>query len=262
MSIDTRPAKQALDDVTTAFTRGRDTLELADIDDLTPDPHTLDVAPNYLEPWNRLADETDRAWEVFLYYRDLGPGRTQTAVGKHFGINLNGIQANYVNKYDWKERVLSYDQHEDRLYNAKRATGIKEMATRHSNDLVGFLDALAIPFRALQAKLESDPEALEDLSESTVKQLIDLSVKAGRIIPSMMAAERVARGMPSETIEIHGEVTHTHDLDRDQIGEVLATLERSGAFAEQRGIGGGEPPIEAEIIEVHPEDPTDVGTEP
>jgi len=263
MSIDTRAAKQAIDDVNDAFTRGRDTLTLADTDDAIPDESTLSVAANYTEPWNRLADEKDRAWEVFRYYRDLGPARTIKAVVQHFGYaNATSVQNTYVTKYDWRERVLAYDQYEDRIYNAKRATAIKEMADRHSTDLVGFIEALAVPFTALKQKLESDPDSLDDLTESTVKQLIDLSVKAGRIIPSMMAAERLARGMSTEVIEIRGEVTHTHGLDRDQLGEVWATIAEAGGFADGRGIGGGEPAIDAEIVEVHPQDPADVGAEP
>lgn len=257
--LDIRAAREALVDVEAAFNQSRETLSLTD--DSEPDPLILEVAENYSEPWNRLADEGNRSWELFKYYRDLGPGRTLAAVGEKFGIGADGIWSNHTRKFDWYERALGYDRYEDRIYNAQRATAIKDMAVRHADGIMEYLDALSVPFLALKAKIEQDPSVLEELSESSVKQLIDLSVKAGRIIPSMMAAERLARGMPSEIVEVKGEVTHTHELDRDQIGEVWATLHGAGAFAERGELGPGESPTEAEVVEVHSEDLADVRPE-
>lgn len=260
-SLDLKAATSAIDDLTEALDAGHDLRGGPELADLEPDEGVLAVADNYVEPWNRLADEGDRPWLIFSYHRDQGPARSVKATAEHFGI-VQSTLWRYSAKYDWVDRLRAFDQHEDRIYNARRATAIKEMAERHGDAIEGYLEALAVPFQALRMKLEEDPDAIANLSESSIKQLIDLSVKSGRIIPSMMQAERLARGMPSEVLEIKGEVTHTHELDRDQLGEVWATLAAAGAFPDGGGAGTAQPALEAEVIEVHPEDGSDVRTEP
>jgi hypothetical protein len=257
-------AAAALDDLVDALDSPHDLGGETDVESLPLDEATLAVADNYHEPWSRLPDETDRGWDVFKYHRDQGPARVLKESAAHFGVGPAALWK-FSATYDWVERLRAFDQHEDRLYNARRATAIKEMAERHGDQIQGYLEALAIPFKALQAKLENDPKAIDDLSESSMKQLIDMSAKAGRIIPTMMNAERLARGMPSEVVRVEGDVTHTHELDRDQLDEVLSTLQQAGAWhglLDGSPDGGGEPFLEAEVVEVHSEDRTDVRAEP
>lgn len=246
----------ALDDVTTAATRVRDPIDPSSLPDSAPISPRAVPSPNpdYTEPWTRQADEQDKAWEKFEFYRNLGPARTLRLVAEHFDNSLGYIEKLSL-KYEWGPRARAFDNHEDQLYQIRRQEAIREMADRHSDQLVKALEALQLPYQALMRKLETNPELIDELADQNVKRLFQMATSASRVIPSMMAAERMVRGMPSERVEVTGQVTHVHTPDRNAIDEIVRTLQRAGAFDGQShsgaALGAGEI-VEGEVVEVRP----------
>ena len=246
----------AIDDVTAAATRTRDPIDPDSLPDPTPSSLRAVPSPNpdYLEPWTRQPDEQDKAWEKFEWYRNLGPIRTLRQVAAHFDNTLGYIEKLSL-KYDWVSRASAFDHHEDQLYQLRRQQAIRDMADRHSEQLINALEALQLPYQALLRKLEAEPDLIDKLADRNVKQLLQMATSAARVVPGMMAAERVVRGMPSERVEVTGQVTHVHTPDRSAIDEIVATLQRAGAFDGRNdpsaALGAGEI-VEGEVVEVRP----------
>jgi hypothetical protein len=66
-------------------------------------------------PWDRLADESTKAYELFCFYRDYGPTRTYTAVqrkysGVEFDLTPTTLRT-YGKKFNWPMRAQAYDDH-------------------------------------------------------------------------------------------------------------------------------------------------------
>ena len=195
-----------------------------------------DRAPGYLEPWAQQSDEPDMAFRYFRQFRDMGPTRTNTAVAEHFDINPNSL-SRYTGVHNWRDRAKAYDDHMDRVYRAELEVQVREMADIHASTISDGLKVLALPFAAIQRKLEDDPDALDELSLSSMRQLMDLSIKVARVMPAMTAAERTARGLPSEIRRVEGTIEHEHIhyADRSQISEVIRALESAGQLDDRRG---------------------------
>lgn len=101
-----------------------------------------------LEPWERRADETDRAWEAWLTYRDMGPSRSIAAAAKKLSISQPTIHR-WSSAHDWRERVKPYDRHVDKMAVAaytERATELMDQQLRLSKKLLdqleGTIDAM------------------------------------------------------------------------------------------------------------------------
>lgn len=223
--------------------------KLTDPGEVSP-TELANLPADYVEPWSRLEEENDRAWELFRYFRELGIGRTIADTAAHFEISVGYLHNKFTARFDWRMRVAAWDRHCDRVYRLDLQDQVREMAKRHANQIVGSLEALSIPFMALRKKME-DPDFIDTLSDMDFRRVFDLAVKSGRILPSLMSAERLARGMPTEIVQTEGEIQHVHTLDGvDQLAGVLSVLDRAGAFDDTRRTLGVSEVIEAEAIEV------------
>ena len=65
--------------------------------------------------WERLPDESTKAYELFCFYRDFGPTRTYTAVqrkyaGVEFDLQPQTLRT-YGKKFNWVSRAQAYDDH-------------------------------------------------------------------------------------------------------------------------------------------------------
>lgn len=242
------------------------TIDVSTMPEFTPPPHTppdvpesgivkadpaLITADNYTEPWNRQPDEEDRAWELFVYYRDLGVVRSLQDVADHFGLKLRSIH-NFSGPNRWRDRVRSWDQYQERIYAQEVSIKVREMANRHAETASNALAQLVVPFEALAHAQATNPNFVADLSELEVKKLIDLAVKTARVIPMMQNAERMALGQPTEIVSVEGEVKHALEMDDDQLSRVLATLDSTGFFDDVRAEGRVDSSSDSEIIEIQP----------
>lgn len=80
-----------------------------------------------LRPWDRLDNETDRAWSVFQVYRDMVPAHRSIEEAYRTAregwddpmpdpsANVKAHVYAWSATYNWKERVLGYDRYIDRI---------------------------------------------------------------------------------------------------------------------------------------------------
>jgi len=221
------------------------------------------------EPWERRDDESEYAWAMFCHFRDLGAKRTHMQVveyaihglkrwdeskkGVPDDIYLNRRRrevSNLGSRKEWAKRIFAYDAEQERLYQIARSEAIREMAERHEIAIEKAISGLLVPIDALEIAMR-DPEFVKSLSEKNASKLIDLANRASRTIPTLMSAERLSRGMPTEISG--GKIEHEviHRVERDHIGEVLAALGQARIVDDGgTGFGSGEV-IDAEVVEVH-----------
>jgi len=233
-----------------------------------PEPITRDslAVPtpkaDWSAPWDRLVEEAkDTHWILFEHYRDSGLGRSIAETVRWFNehggtpeqatITLDGVYK-ISSRYRWNERVVSWDEEQERLYQLARSQATREMVDRHQDQIEEALEGLMVPIRALNMKLQNDPNFIEELSNTSAKRLITLASSSARTMPALMSAERLARGMPTEVVGGTVSVDHNLKVERDHIGEVLDVLERAGVL-DGRGnrLDVGEV-IDAEVVDVYP----------
>ena len=85
------------------------------------------------EPWTKRDDETQRAYEVFCVYRDMGPGRSLPKThDEEYGKDAGNVRIveKWSSAYDWPDRAHAYDLHLEEL---RRAEYEKEMTTGLAN---------------------------------------------------------------------------------------------------------------------------------
>lgn len=79
-----------------------------------------------VEPWERLPEETSRAYAVFREFRDLGPSRSLRAVSAKIGTARG-----WSLRYRWVARAQAWDAETHRLEDARRLDQIRSMDETH-----------------------------------------------------------------------------------------------------------------------------------
>lgn len=137
------------------------------------------------KPYDQQAGESEPAWQAFVAFRDLGPGRTVAAVGKTLGKSGNLVDR-WCQRWNWRARAHRWDtdldrQRRDELVERRRRTTNNTMAAG------GVL--LARATRLLTPPPGTDPDAW--LPEPRVL------VAAAGAIDKGIALQRLALGLPT-----------------------------------------------------------------
>ena len=82
------------------------------------------------KPWERMEGEGSKAFEAFRVYRDMGPERTITAVGRQLSKSRNLIDR-WKDRWNWAERVRAYDNDLERAAHQEAVKSVREMRKRH-----------------------------------------------------------------------------------------------------------------------------------
>lgn len=176
-------------------------------------------------PWGRMDVETDREWELFSYYRSLGRARMKKDVAGFFGVSRPYI-TRVSQKRSWDRRIENWDRFKEQVYEQEVLDGIKSMAVEHARMARKGLEALVLPFDVLIQRIESG-EGRAELDEMSIANLIKLVNQSARVLPGLMNAERLSRGLPTEiTQSSHDETaTGTIVLDTsDELAELVYGL--------------------------------------
>lgn len=137
-------------------------------------------------PWERLDNETSRAYAAFRHYRDLGLQRRVDAVP--VTCTLRTVERWYSH-YDWPARVRAWDDEIHRLDDAERLEAIRTMHANHQ--------------RAGRAALRKGLQALEQLDPTEigagqVARLLELGARLERQI--LLTSVEDLQGLPDEAM--------------------------------------------------------------
>lgn len=106
-----------------------------------------------IEPWERQPGETEKAYEAFLVYKNMGAGRTIVAVGRRLSKSRQ-LMTRWATRYNWKERVQAFDRENERIEQGRIQKERAAMIKRHIKM------GLAVQGKALKALDRMDPESL------------------------------------------------------------------------------------------------------
>ena len=123
------------------------------------------------KPWERQTGESEKAFEAFVVYRDLGQDRTITAVGKRLAKSRNLIDR-WKEKYNWSERVRLYDNELEKRAMAKAVKERKAMTERHIKL------AMQMQKKALEALQALNKK---DMSPWDIKEYIKIATEIERL---------------------------------------------------------------------------------
>lgn len=167
--------------------------------DYPSDSVPAEIVPfSEFEPWGKTNEETNRDYELFSYYRALGLSRTFSEVAKQFSISGTYV-SRVANKHDWIERVTEWDKYREKIYTTEVIDRTRKMAEEHAEISKKGVRALSIAFDELLTRIENeDPVHLEEMKELPLRSLYAMVEKAARVLPNLMNAERLSRGLPTE----------------------------------------------------------------
>lgn len=135
------------------------------------------------EIWERLPNESSKAYAAFCIYRDLGSERSLDGVRRKLEENGKKVSIKFLgrwsSKYNWVARAQAYDDYLERKKREEKEKAILEMAERHARIAVAFQQKIVERLREL------DPD---QLSPSDLAKWLDVATKL----------ERLSRGEPTE----------------------------------------------------------------
>lgn len=63
-----------------------------------------------MSEWDRLPNESSRAYQAYVIYRDLGPDRSLAQVSQKHTKSIPTLKR-WSSKYNWVERARAYDDY-------------------------------------------------------------------------------------------------------------------------------------------------------
>lgn len=192
------------------------------------------------KPWERLPEESEEAFGLFLQYRDLAYP-DGIAVGARFVPRslrklAEAAECSYpsvcglARKHGWAGRCVIYDQHVDELRLGARANELQRSTLAHSRILASVRAIAENEIAKHLERSQEDPSvAITSLKEAS--DLVEKLVKLDRLILGA-STENVAGG-PSQRPET--ERSKRWNLEALSL-EQLEALETARALA-----GGAEP---------------------
>lgn len=213
--------------------------------------------PGLPRPWEQQTGETDRAYYVFQIYRDLHPlersaSRVRSDLMEQEGRrrSLRWLEE-YRSRWAWVDRAKAWDRHQD---DVRRRAQIQEhivMGQRQATEAQALQAAMMIPVRELLKRMTDVMEA-DAIKRLSVADLMTLAVMTGRVWPTAMRAERIARGAP--TPDYGAFLDDPEDADRAgdvvldtpaHLAEVWLAMEEAGLAPGPRMLGAGPTEPEA-----------------
>jgi len=145
-----------------------------------------------IKPWERQPGETEKAWQAFKLYRDLGEGRTLQEVSRKLSKHQSNV-SRWSKKWHWQSRVIAWDMECDRQAQKARLKQINQMRDYHSR-LAMLLKQRA--YRALQ--LADEIMTRIETKEATLKDAVRLLEVARALIDTGAKLHALSLGEPTE----------------------------------------------------------------
>lgn len=123
------------------------------------------------KPWEQQPGESGPAFEAFSIYRDLGPGRTVSAVVEKLRKS-DSLLRRWKVKWEWQRRSAAYDASIAEQARRKAIKDHRDMENRH----IGL--AMQLQKKALEALNLLEPE---EMSAKDIKEFVKLATELERL---------------------------------------------------------------------------------
>lgn len=209
---------------------------VSELDEEVPESTLPVVLSSMAEPWEQLPQESAKAFEAFVLYRDMPPSaRGLSNVGKVLSKSTT-LMSRWSSAYLWVDRCRAFDRFRDLTKQAKLEQEYERMAERHSTQAQAIAQALMLPAQQLLKRLSEDPEALYDeLSAMELAEQLTLMSRMAAVWPNVMKAERLSRGQPTEVIGGPAEGAFEHVIRLEPGQDALAYLRAIAELTDSDG---------------------------
>jgi hypothetical protein len=160
--------------------------------------------------YEKLETETQKAYEVFCIYRDMGSSRSVSRVQKETGRNRRSIES-WCLDHSWVKRADAYDTDQEaiarQILEEENRESYREKLRkyRQENEEIGnALRATAVivlkKFRAFANEL--DPKDIKPSNAANIVKSIDTCLTQGdRLLSDSLAIEKLLQQMSSDEEE-------------------------------------------------------------
>lgn len=151
-----------------------------------------------LLPWEKRPDESGKAWNAFVIYRDMGLKRSLRGLIAREDVSTNDLKqvGQWSSKYGWVARVAAWDAEQDRQFALKMQEARVEAATRN---LAVARNAITLASKRIVEMVNEDVK----LSAADTTRLLDTATKL----------ERMVLGEPTEVVQ--------HITDSEAAAQIL-----------------------------------------
>jgi len=141
-------------------------------------PLEAETDPELLaHPWDRMANESHKAFYAFTLYRDLPANRTYQLVADKLRCAGSNVRR-WARKWDWYSRAREWDMYQDRVAQEVQIRERRRMVERQAELGVMLQNVARMEMRKLQKKLE---EGVAITDEKGEKRFVDCSLKSYEI---------------------------------------------------------------------------------
>jgi len=157
-----------------------------------------------IQPWERQAYEskTPKAWEYFIYYRDLGNQRTLKEVSSNYNINFS-VVAKMSADHDWVKRCTAYDTFVDKISVQRNLDSISVVQNKHKTITSNLLRVVLAPLDEAIKRIDKIKEDIEDAEKWSNTDLLVYIVKHSAEIREIIKLDRLVNNMSTENIDTH-----------------------------------------------------------
>ena len=145
------------------------------------------------KPWERQKGESDKAYEAFVTYRDMGTNRSIRAVAQKLAKSRTQI-GKWSSGWEWMERVRAYDNELEKEARAKAVKDRNDMTERHIKI------AMQLQKKALEALTSLKVKAM---SPKDIKEFIKMATDLERLNRTL---EEDSKGKNDTTASLADEI--------------------------------------------------------
>lgn len=154
-------------------------------------------------PGGRLTGETDKAFQAFTLFREMGLSRTVSEVARQLRVSRQNV-ARWVAVYHWRERITEWDDFADvqmrRRDLVEREAGLKAMRERHTKIAQ---TALTVVEAELDVLVTVRAAATKKAGKKGGEPVAPLSAQEiARLMQVASSLERLSRGESTERLEV------------------------------------------------------------
>lgn len=180
------------------------------------------------ELWERQLGESAEAFAAFALYRDLGPdGRSVRKTARSLGKS-GSLVSRWSADHAWPSRAAAWDLETDRHAQAELRADQIEARRRHAMTLKSHLQASELLTIAFLEKVADNPEILKNMDAD---QLAGAMIRAARVAPRLVVAERLTLGISTENIAQDTPTGVAEEQARQMSDEELDRFLESGDVA-------------------------------
>jgi len=156
---------------------------------------------NQIKPWDRQVEESEKAYEAFVIYRDLGKDRGVQIVATELSKSRSLI-TRWARDHNWHERIAEFDSYVSSELDKQYITKAKEVYKEHLELLEKSRKSLMAVITTLSNKLETD--GLEELKEWSLEKLFEYLRVCLPRMEQVIKLERLLRGISTYHLEVTG----------------------------------------------------------